>query len=548
MEKILTSWLRLVLIDPGRKERFQWIFRFLSLSGRFSARHGPIFGRESRDLPDSTDQFVVGTVVLRSARMNCSQLCKMLKGLLVAGLFCSAAPGDEMLELNLRVQKRVLVGAAGQPEYSRVERSEAWSASETAVIVCDVWDRHHCLNAVRRMEEFLPRLNQLLASCREQGVVVIHAPSDCMPAYENHPARRRAQQTPRVDGAREDLRFWCSAIAAEEHALWPIDQSDGGEDDDPQEHAEWAEKLRQEGRNPGLPWQAQHPLVTIDPQRDYISDRGDEVHQILVHRRLKNVILAGVHTNMCVLGRPFGLRQQVQSGMNVALVRDLTDSMYNPERWPWVDHFTGHDLVISHVERFVCPTITSDQILGGQPHRSAMDLREHRDVMQLPAAPGSDRNRAQSHWATVAVPGAWQTISGGQTSHFSGVAWIRSTIRSPARWLAQPVQLVVPATPSVRCWVNGISVQNTSTGVFAIPAEALLEDGVNLLVLRIEQQDSESLLAAEPLLRAGSEKLSLAGRWQLRTGAADDESWWSIPLPAQFGLGPDVLFQPSAIR
>ena len=40
----------------------------------------------------------------------------------------------------------------------------------------------------------------------------------------------------------------------------------------------------------------------------------------------------------------------------MSMVRDLTDCMYNPARWPQVDHFTGNDLVISHVERFVGPT------------------------------------------------------------------------------------------------------------------------------------------------------------------------------------------------
>ena len=34
---------------------------------------------------------------------------------------------------------------------------------------------------------------------------------------------------------------------------------------------------------------------------------------------------------MCVLGRPFGIRQMVHLGKNVALMRDMTDTMYNPE-------------------------------------------------------------------------------------------------------------------------------------------------------------------------------------------------------------------------
>ena len=77
---------------------------------------------------------------------------------------------------------------------------------------------------------------------------------------------------------------------------------------------------------------------------------------------IKNVILVGVHTNMCVLGRPFGLRQLAKNGVNVVLMRDLTDAMYNPKSWPYVSHDEGTKKIISHIERYVCPTITSDQI------------------------------------------------------------------------------------------------------------------------------------------------------------------------------------------
>ena len=76
---------------------------------------------------------------------------------------------------------------------------------------------------------------------------------------------------------------------------------------------------------------------------------------ILEQNQIEHVILTGVHTNMCVLGRPFGLRQMARVGKDVVLMRDMTDTMYNPARWPFVSHFTGTDLIIDHVERHVCP-------------------------------------------------------------------------------------------------------------------------------------------------------------------------------------------------
>lgn len=256
-------------------------------------------------------------------------------------------------------------------------------------------------------------MNEVLKQARHSGATVIHSPSDCMPAYEAHPARKRAISVPPDKSLPKDAEHWCSKIPTEELAEYPIDQSDGGEDDDPAEHATWAAELTSLGRNPGMPWKMQSSLIEINADHDFISDKGDEVWNILQWRGIRNVILVGVHTNMCVLGRPFGLRQMVRNGKNVVLMRDMTDCMYNPKRWPFVDHFTGNDLIISHVERFVCPTITSDQILGGQPFHSTYDIRTVRDVMNIPLATVSAAT-FQNQW-TTAMPGtSWNVATQAQ--------------------------------------------------------------------------------------------------------------------------------------
>jgi hypothetical protein len=72
---------------------------------------------------------------------------------------------------------------------------------------------------------------------------------------------------------------------------------------------------------------------------------------------------------MCVLGRPFGIRQLVTVGKNVVLLRDMTDTMYNPEKRPQVNHFAGTDLVVEHVEKYWCPSILSTDLTGKPPFR-----------------------------------------------------------------------------------------------------------------------------------------------------------------------------------
>ena len=49
-------------------------------------------------------------------------------------------------------------------------------------------------------------------------------------------------------------------------------------------------------------------------------------------------------------------------------------------------------------------------------------------------------------------------------------------------------------------------------------------------------------LPIAPRLISGKRILSLDGRWQFRIG--DDPAWSNIPLPAKFGIGSDVLFEP----
>lgn len=286
--------------------------------------------------------------------MRCSIICPFITTLAVSFAFAGETP------LSLSLQSRPPSGAA-------VSTREQWQPSRTAVIVCDMWDLHHCRNAVTREGEMAPRMNEVLEKARNQGVLIIHAPSSCMKPYEGTPARERAKSAPPAARLPDRIGEWCRKIAAEEQAVYPLDQSDGGEDDEPAEHARWAKELEGKGLNPRAPWTRQIDVLRIDQDRDAISDSGVEIWNLLEARRIENVILMGVHLNMCVSGRPFGLRQMAKNGRHVVLMRDLTDTMYNPARWPFVSHARGTELFTRYVEQRICPTITSDQFIDGKP-------------------------------------------------------------------------------------------------------------------------------------------------------------------------------------
>jgi nicotinamidase-related amidase len=302
--------------------------------------------------------------------------------LLVAVPFAPVPAGEKKIELTLRSRKAF--GPPDKVDYSQHELKQAWVPKGTAVIVVDMWDTHHCYNAVQRVVEMAPRMNEVLEKCRGMGMTIIHAPSSCMDAYKEHPGRIRAQDAPRAANLPKDIGVWCHMIDSEKKGKYPIDASDGGCDSDPAEQKKHREALIKVGqelykmnlkdaeRFAGGPWKSQYNVLKMH-DIDIVSDKGDEIWNLLEARKINNVIILGVHTNMCVLGRPFGLRQMAKNGKNVVLMRDMTDTMYNPKMPPYVNHYKGTALIIEHIEKFVCPTITSDQIIGGKSFKFKAD-------------------------------------------------------------------------------------------------------------------------------------------------------------------------------
>ncbi len=210
-----------------------------------------------------------------------------------------------------------------------------------AILICDMWDNHWSRGAAERVDAMAPRMNQVLVAARSLGVHIIHAPSDTLAFYSEHPAHLRMLAVPPV-------------VPPADRELPdpppPIDDADEGSDTgETTTHRVWTR---------------QHGAIEIDPARDVISDKGREVYSYLRQHDIQQVLIMGVHTNICVLNRSFAIKQMVRWGQEIALVRDLTDTMYNPASSPYVSHDQGTHLVIGYIERFWCPTISSQDILA----------------------------------------------------------------------------------------------------------------------------------------------------------------------------------------
>ena len=270
----------------------------------------------------------------------------------------SSASADEPMILHARTR---LEAEPDSNRWHSIAKPVQWAPSETCIVVCDMWDDHWCKQSAARVGEMAPRMNDVIKSARAKGVFIIHCPSDTMDFYKDFPQRKLAQAAPEVQ-TEIPLERWVHLDQTREGEKLPIDDTDGGCDCEPP-----VKNYRA--------WSRQHPAIDI-AEHDAITDSA-EAFYLMKQRGIRNVIVMGVHTNICVLGRPFSIRQMVRQGQNVVLMRDMTDTMYNPAMAPFVSHFTGNDLIAEHIEQFWCPTITSTDLTGGQAFRFKDDTRKH---------------------------------------------------------------------------------------------------------------------------------------------------------------------------
>jgi type 1 glutamine amidotransferase/nicotinamidase-related amidase len=240
------------------------------------------------------------------------------------------------MRLPLRTRVETFKGSGAWDEVV-VDREV--SIAGTAIIICDLWDHHWCKGAEERAGLLAAKMAPVIETARKRGIQVIHAPSETLGFYADSVQRRRmalAREAPLPE----------QRLIAETRL--PIDDSDGGCDTE---------------EKPWYPaWTRQDARISIG-EPDGITDSGREVHNFAAAEGIDTLIFMGVHTNMCVLGRSFGMRQMTRWGYRCILVRDLTDSMYDPKDPPRVSHDRGTELVVEHIERYWGPSVSSEELV-----------------------------------------------------------------------------------------------------------------------------------------------------------------------------------------
>jgi nicotinamidase-related amidase len=220
--------------------------------------------------------------------------------------------------------------------------------TDFAVVICDMWDAHHCVSAARRVAELAPRMNSVVGQLRARGGLVIHSPADCMDFYAASPARQRALDAPFTPAP---VPFDWNSWDWEREGPLPVSLTEPGpcscDTVDPCNDGQ-----------PPFPWTRQVASIEIAPA-DAVSDDGQVIWNLLQARRITDVVLMGVHANVCVLSRWYGIRQFVYLGLRPVLCGDLTDAFHRDPR----GHEWGTHEMLHHIQRYWCPVKSSADVL-----------------------------------------------------------------------------------------------------------------------------------------------------------------------------------------
>lgn len=264
--------------------------------------------------------------------MNPSPDVSLFPRLSLLALIAAAGPMS-LHGLTLELQRRDPVTGAVTIQTETVD------PRRVGVIAVDVWNYHWCKTATMRVDAIVPRLNKALEAARDLGMTVMLCPSDVVDNYVGYPQREAIFALPKIP-VPNVVNVTCP----------PVPDAGGC-------------ACGRERCAVNYGWDGMHPALRIG-DGDLMPDTQAEVYAICQNYGLTHLIYVGFHTQVCLLGKPMGLKAMKTAGLNCVLARDLTDAHpgYDPSRQFTPDLNT--EQVVEHFEKHLAPTIHFQQELA----------------------------------------------------------------------------------------------------------------------------------------------------------------------------------------
>ncbi|MBZ5564118.1 MAG: NPCBM/NEW2 domain-containing protein [Acidobacteriia bacterium] len=209
-----------------------------------------------------------------------------------------------------------------------------------AIIAVDCWHFHWCRTWRSRAGSLIPRFNHSFERARKLGMTLIFSPTNAMRDLNESPQRKATLALPNhplpalmnlPDPYPGAIRYGMCECGLGEACFYNNNVNN------------------------------QHPDLKMTTD-DFIALTQQEAFNILKERRITQIIYTGFATNMCMWGKPTGMKYMRQFGFHCSFARDMTEAItgyleegFNPTR--------GTIEVIELVERDLAPSINMEQTL-----------------------------------------------------------------------------------------------------------------------------------------------------------------------------------------
>lgn len=246
----------------------------------------------------------------------------------------------KLLRLTLRIIERPVRNGVQESEFLRVEREVLLPLSTCALVLVDVWDRHHIASHQARCTQIIrSKIMPLVAAARQYGLSIIHAPGPEVAAH--YP------QCPSYNVNLPTLWFGQTVtptLRAGQHPTLPVTSAP---DEPPRDVVE----LRHNRR-----------IASEVAPRDSepVVANCDQLVRELESLGIETIFFAGFAANICLPYRDYGMRSVQAGGWKVVLVRDATTAVEFDES---LEHELLLAAAIADIEMNYGSTVTTDAML-----------------------------------------------------------------------------------------------------------------------------------------------------------------------------------------
>lgn len=252
-------------------------------------------------------------------------------GILLAGGQTARAAAAGTIELALQSRNR-----EGKIQIA----TERVDPARVAIFAIDCWHYHWCRTWRNRASSLMPRFNHSFDAARTLKMTFLFSPTNAMRDMNESPQRKNTLALP-------DRRLPALSNLEDRYpGALRFGMCECGLGDD----CHYTNNVNN-----------QHPDLKMQGD-EYIALTQQEAYNVLKHRNITHIIYTGFATNMCLWGKPTGMKYMRQFGFRCMVARDLTEAItryaeesFNPTQ--------GTLEVLELIERELAPTISMEHTL-----------------------------------------------------------------------------------------------------------------------------------------------------------------------------------------